>query len=319
MVFLAGALSLMGTWLRDLIEQHHTADLKEANTALQAEIAERKRIEQRALELALEREKSQLLRNFIGDISHDLMTPLTIVRSSLYISDRLITQCFAEIVGLRDSNLNDAALASAAETVLRSGETIREQQIRADEGAVRLQNLIQRLLEMVEVDEQVTYDFGPTDLNVLVAARIEPQRSIATQKDLQLNFEPGSQIPLLRLDEIAFSRVIQNLLVNALTYTPRGGTVTVRTYLREQIAVLEVQDTGIGIPAEALPHIFERFYRVDPARAMASGGSGLGLSIAHKIVLVHGGTIEVESRVGAGTTFRVLLPLPGECQPNTPA
>jgi signal transduction histidine kinase len=103
-------------------------------------------------------------------------------------------------------------------------------------------------------------------------------------------------------------QVFFNLLDNALKYTPAGGSVEVRV---ERGAQVTVRDTGIGIPAEHLPHVFDRFYRVDKARTRAEGGTGLGLSIARSIVAAHGGRIELNSAPGEGTTVRVVLPEAG--------
>ena len=103
--------------------------------------------------------------------------------------------------------------------------------------------------------------------------------------------------------------MIYNLVDNAIKYTPAGGTVWVKLYTQSARAVLEVRDNGIGIPKESLPHLFERFYRVDKARSRSTGGTGLGLSIVQSVVHLHGGDIEVESEENVGTTFRVYLPL----------
>ena len=100
-----------------------------------------------------------------------------------------------------------------------------------------------------------------------------------------------------------------NLLDNAIRYTTRPGTVSVSLRREGQMAVVAVKDTGVGIPAEEKPFIFERFYRVDKSRSRAEGGTGLGLAISRHIAEAHGGKIEVESQVGVGSTFSVWLPL----------
>jgi signal transduction histidine kinase len=100
-----------------------------------------------------------------------------------------------------------------------------------------------------------------------------------------------------------------NLLDNAIRYTPTPGTISVSLRREEQMAVVAITDTGVGIPAEDIPFIFERFYRVDKSRSRAEGGSGLGLAICKHIVEAHGGKVEAESQVGVGSTFSVWLPL----------
>jgi signal transduction histidine kinase len=103
--------------------------------------------------------------------------------------------------------------------------------------------------------------------------------------------------------------MVDNLVGNGVRYNRSGGSVDLDLGRENGCAILQVRDTGIGIPPEALPHVFERFYRVDPARSRERGGTGLGLSIARCVAEAHGGSIEVESRPGAGTTFTVRLPV----------
>jgi signal transduction histidine kinase len=110
-------------------------------------------------------------------------------------------------------------------------------------------------------------------------------------------------------DRAKLRQLLLNILDNAIRYTPRGGEISVSVQAEGEMAVVSISDTGIGIPSEDLPHIFERFYRVDRARSRSEGGSGLGLAIAKHIAEIHGGRIEIESELGTGSTFRVYLPL----------
>ena len=110
-------------------------------------------------------------------------------------------------------------------------------------------------------------------------------------------------------DEVRLIQVIMNLLDNAVTYTNTGGTVKLEVKVQNNKACMAVSDTGIGIAKDHLDHIFERFYRVDPARSRAAGSTGLGLAIVDWIVRAHGGSITVESELGKGTTFTVTLPI----------
>jgi signal transduction histidine kinase len=113
----------------------------------------------------------------------------------------------------------------------------------------------------------------------------------------------------VRGDRTKLRQLFLNILDNAIRYTPGGGSITVSLARNEGRAVVSVADTGIGIPGEHLPFIFDRFYRVDKARTNAEGGTGLGLAIASSIAKMHGGEIEIESQVGKGTTVRIVLPL----------
>jgi len=127
-----------------------------------------------------------------------------------------------------------------------------------------------------------------------------------------LKLEAPDNLPLVQADEQRIAQVLFNLMSNALRHTPTGGTITASAELRDERVLVSVRDTGTGIPAEDLPHVFERFYRADRSRARATGGSGLGLTIARQIVEAHGGQIWAQSWLGAGSTFAFSLPLPAE-------
>ena len=135
----------------------------------------------------------------------------------------------------------------------------------------------------------------------------EDTHLLAKQKKLAIEFEEIEQMNI-KGELGLLKRLLTNLIVNAIQYTPPGGEVTFSLHKETNHAVLTITDTGIGISEDALPYIFDRFYRVDPSRSHETGGSGLGLAIAQKIVEVHGGQIAVQSTVGKGTTFRVSLP-----------
>ena len=123
--------------------------------------------------------------------------------------------------------------------------------------------------------------------------------------NVTLNLEQDSTILILEDD---LYQIVFNLIENGIKYNTPGGSLTVQLHREEDNAVLQIQDTGMGIPEEALSHIFERFYRVDKARSRATGGSGLGLAIVHSIVLRNRGDIRVESVLGKGSTFTVIFP-----------
>jgi signal transduction histidine kinase len=131
---------------------------------------------------------------------------------------------------------------------------------------------------------------------------------IATQKNIQLDFVPPPDNVIVHIDENYMARVIDNLVSNALKYTPSGGRVKVRATSDDNNATIEVSDTGLGIPEQDLPHIFDAFYRVRQGEYESIEGSGLGLSIVKTIVEQHGGKVKVESKPGQGSTFWVILP-----------
>jgi signal transduction histidine kinase len=149
----------------------------------------------------------------------------------------------------------------------------------------------------------------PVRLDQLVADCARAASVLATQKGLQLKLNGNLPAITLTGDDEMLKRMLLNLLDNAVKYTPEGGEINIALESQNGAARIVVTDTGIGIPAEDQPRIFDRFYRVDKARSRALGGAGLGLSIARWIVEGHGGTLWVESAVGQGSSFQVELPL----------
>jgi len=228
-------------------------------------------------------------RDFVANVSHELRTPLSAIRG------------FAET--LRDGALDHT------ETARRFTERILEH-------CERLQALLNDLLILsrlesvdlpVELDEEV-------DLGQVVQRALEVVQPQAREKKIGITIDDGP-IPTLQGNAESLERLVLNLLENAVKYNRPGGHVEIRllSFKRPRRAgqvVLEVADDGIGIPSEALPRIFERFYRVDKGRSREEGGTGLGLAIVKHVAQVHDGRVEVESEIGQGTTFRVRLPLP---------
>jgi two-component system, OmpR family, sensor kinase len=222
-------------------------------------------------------------RRFVADASHELRTPVAAIRS-----------------------MTDVVLAH--NTPIESEEyamVLREVNAEAE----RLGNLINGLLLLARSDEnQVLFEHELVRLDLLasdVAATVE---LLATERSITLEVV-AKQSTVVMGDEVRLIQVIMNLLDNAVTYSNRGGKVKLEVKTEHNKAFLIVSDTGIGIAKNHLDHIFERFYRVDPARSRAAGSTGLGLAIVDWIVRAHNGSITVESEVGVGTTFTVVLPI----------
>jgi signal transduction histidine kinase len=146
------------------------------------------------------------------------------------------------------------------------------------------------------------------NLNILAQASVQRVAAFAQQKNVTVQHEPGDDILTIG-DSTLLEQAILVLLDNAIKYNKPGGSVTLRTSASNGQARIEIIDTGIGIPPEHLPHLSERFYRVDKARSREAGGAGLGLSIAHNIATLHKGTLNLTSTVDQGTTAMLLLPL----------
>jgi PAS domain S-box-containing protein len=244
------------------------------------DVTARKEAEARAMDLALEREQITLLRRFIGDQTHDLMTPLTILKTSLYL--------------LGKTNVPE-----------RRAEHIAKLETQVD----NLENMIRNMLMLLQLEKPIEdeFEFAMQDLNALVERLVGDQQSVAISRGLILQFEGRASLPLVAFDAEKMERALSNLIDNALKYTPGGGSVLVTTRVDARDVVVCVRDSGRGIPSRDMPHIFDRFFRSEHSLSQA-GGSGLGLAIVEKIVRAHGGRVEVESEADKGSTFCVRLP-----------
>jgi two-component system, OmpR family, sensor kinase len=218
---------------------------------------------------------------FTADASHELRTPLSVVLANL-----------------------ELALARP-----RTAESYRETLQTCRRAAQRMAALVDDLLTLARADAgELELRREPFDLGAAAASCVGLLGALADRKGVQLSVAaPESGAPVFG-DPERLGRVVTNLVANAVVYNHPGGRVLVTVGVEEDEAVLAVSDTGVGIADEHLPHVFERFYRVDPARSREPGGSGLGLAICKGVVDAHGGTIAVTSAVGRGTTFTVRLP-----------
>jgi two-component system phosphate regulon sensor histidine kinase PhoR len=228
------------------------------------------------------RRLERVRQDFVANVSHEFRTPLTAI------------QGFAET--LLGGALEDKANSR------RFLEIIRDH-------AVRLNRLTEDLLRLSQIEaRKLELELRSVDVRRLFGSCVETAHVEAAQKKLTIGIECPANLPHVRADANLLREAVQNLLDNAVRYTPKGGKVTLEGSTRDGVVILAVRDTGIGIPKGEQQRIFERFYRVDPARSRELGGTGLGLSITKHIVEAQGGHIEVESEVGRGSTFRVFLP-----------
>jgi heavy metal sensor kinase len=226
------------------------------------------------------RDSMRSSRRFLADASHELRTPLTVIKGELQ-----------EIV--------------AGDSV---GGAVRERVGSVLEEVARLEHLVSGLLVLSRLDAgDARREWYDVDLATLSETTAEQMRLMAEDRGIQLRTS-GLEPLIVRGDRGRLKQVIVNLLDNAIRFTPRGGTVTLCGFRDGDDNVLDVHDNGVGIPAAALPHLFERFYRVDEARSRDEGGAGLGLSIAQSICAAHGARIEVDSELGLGSRFRLRFP-----------
>jgi len=228
-----------------------------------------------------------LRRDFVANASHELKTPVAAVRA---LAETLQT-----------------ALPDDPEAGHRFAERIGRE-------AERLDALVRDLLDLSRV-ERGTLDAEPVDLVGLVKEVVGGYEDLAEERRIKLSTElqPGVN---MRGDRAQLGLLLSNLIDNALRYTPAKGSVCVRLDAAESRAVLQVADTGEGIPATELPRVFERFYRVDKARARQTGGTGLGLAIVRHVAEAHGGRVRVDSELARCTTFTVTLPVAGPPPPT---
>ncbi len=173
----------------------------------------------------------------------------------------------------------------------------------------RLNRIVSDLLTLVNIDSgAMKLKLEDLDIAALMQEQARRLAPLARENGIELECSTGAPL-VVNGDPLKLQQVIYNVIDNAIKYTPRGGEVHCTVSRSGKMAVLRIADTGEGIPADDLPHIFDRFYRVDKARSRETGGTGLGLSIVKQIVLAHGGTITPESTLGKGTTFTIQLPL----------
>ena len=232
-------------------------------------------------------------RDFLADVSHELRTPLAALRTF----NELLTEGAADDPEARSEFLES------------SGQQIE-----------RLDWLAQNLLELSKLDSGlVLLDLRPDDLRAAVESAVEQSGAAARRRGVNLSLHLPDAPIRIRHDPQRIGQVVANLVANAIKFTPRDGSVSAEVAATPDGARIEVVDTGVGIDPAELPHIFERFYRGSRANEARGSGSGLGLAIVHSIVDMHGGSVEVVSRVGSGTRFVVTLPRDPRLVEGTPA
>jgi len=230
-----------------------------------------------------QRKSEQMHREFVANVSHELRTPITNIRS------------YAETLEDVGEEMPKESREHFLQVILNESD--------------RMVKIVQDLLMLSKFDAGdndmrfENFDIATSTNNICEALRLNVEK-----RDMVLKLERPETGVVCCGDRARIEQVIVNIITNAIRYTPDGGEITVRVGGSENHVWVTVKDTGIGIPKEQLPHIFDRFYRVDRARSRALGGSGLGLSIAREIVLKHGGDINIDSEPGKGTKVVIRLP-----------
>jgi len=233
-----------------------------------------------ALVVAIDRtrviELETMRRDFVSNVSHELRSPLTAIK-------------------IMTETLQDGADPAAAKEFLEN--IARETD--------RMIALVEDLLDLARLESgRLDLRFDSVDLSELVRDAVSSQSNRASKLGIHLEAVTSSNGTAIAGDRDMLTQVVVNLLDNALRNTPSGGTVTARVSSNGTGVAVDVEDTGIGIASDALPHVFERFYVVDRSRAKSKGGTGLGLAIVKHIVEAHGGSVEAQSELGRGSSFR---------------
>lgn len=223
----------------------------------------------------------RLRKNMTADVAHELRTPLATIRIHI-----------------------EAYLDGVIEPDEKNLQSIHEE-------ILRLGRLVDDLSELAQVESgKLTLNKKSSDLVLLTKRTLSSMGPMIEQKELILDFKSSGQI-IGDFDEDRIKQILMNLIANATKFTPVGGRVTVELSSNKDKALISISDTGKGIDSKSLPFVFDRFFRVDKSRSRATGGSGIGLTIAKELAKLHGGSINVISTMGAGSTFTVVLPLKG--------
>ena len=231
--------------------------------------------------MAIDLERAEQLRqNMVADVAHELRTPLSNIRGYL-------------------EAVRDGVMEPDANTISS-----------LDEEATLLSRLVDDLQELSLAEAgELKLVCQAENIGELINQTVAGVQAQATAKGLSVSIDLPPKLPSVNIDSQRINQVLRNLLENAVAHSAKGDTVTVTVRQQENYLEVAVIDTGEGIPAEDLPNIFERFYRVDKSRARATGGTGLGLTIAKRLVEAHGGKIEVQSEVRKGSRFSFTLPV----------
>lgn len=247
------------------------------------DVTERKRAEAQSFALAVEQERVKVLSAFIQNASHEFRTPLAIIGSSIYLLSKT------------DSEDNRHRHVEKAESQIK-----------------HITHLLEILIAMTQLDSGAPLDCKPINLTALVDELAYIVGWEMTKRKLNLNLQTPKKDVMIQGDFDQIHAALRHVMENAERYTPPGGTITVSldAVYEEKCVVIKIRDTGAGISPEALPHIFERFWREDNAHT--TPGFGIGLPLAQKIITAHGGRIAVESQLGEGSTFIISLPLAPE-------
>ena len=245
---------------------------------------QRGRLEQDRRRLAVEEERASILNRMLAGLSHDLRTPLTVIKSSLYL--------------LNHADLDDKRLKHVNQVSTQ---------------AARLERIIEGALTVARLEQTAAAEHECVNVHECVNAAVESLLEIATEKNIALKVTLSPADLLVYADASDLTLAIANIVENAIAFTPEGGSAELTTRTVNDHIFIEVKDNGIGVSPADLPLIFDHFYRADKARSTNSGGAGLGLTIAQKVTELCGGETQITSVPEQGTTVTLKLPKSADC------
>ena len=235
---------------------------------------------------------ARMKNEFIRAATHDLRNPLNVILGYTQVLERV--------------EVNEA-----------HRRLLDESRQAIQDNVQKMRKLVTDMLDLAQMETAMQLQLEPVALGTFMDKALASFRVVAAQKKIVFRYFPPEADVQITLDVNAITRVIDNVVSNAIKYTPEGGRIGVRVQVADAQAVIEVADTGVGIPESDLPHLFSAFYRASQPDHPDVEGSGLGLSIAKALVERHGGTIAVKSQVGAGSVFTITLPLTPPRLPGT--
>ncbi len=267
-------------WLRRIVLPGAEEDWARV-LIMMIDITERKAREQHRIDLGIERERVGMLQQFISGASHDIRTPLATMTTSLYLLEH----------GGDDPKRRQ-----------RHVQTL-EQQVKA------LNRIIDDMLVMSRMDDSSQMTFAYVHVESVIRAILDQYNADIEAKGHTIHIDIAPNLAPIRAADSYFIRALGSVLTNAIEYTPNEGTIHIRVTGQDTDIIIAVQDTGIGIAPDILPHIFDPFYRGDKARQTGHGHTGMGLTLARKIINLHHGTIEVQSEPEVGSTVTIRVPI----------
>jgi signal transduction histidine kinase len=251
------------------------------------DITEQKESQKLKTNLAQLMQEEKLKTEFFSNISHELRTPLNVIYSA------------EQIIEMSMNNISD----------ISNQIKIRKNTLGIKQNCLRLLRLVNNLIDITKIDSKA-FELRIQNLNIVYVVE-EITLSVAdfiSNKGVHLVFDTDVEEKVMAFDEEKMERIILNLLSNAIKYTPDGGSISVSIFDKVDSILIEIKDSGVGIPKDKLDKVFKRFYQISPINTRSQEGSGIGLNLVKSLVEMHHGEISVNSVLGSGTTFTIMLP-----------